>query len=546
MENHEGLSRPPEETSSPPPPPAEAPPPERPLTGREWLGNNSSYLIVLALLVAVLIFKPLFLVVGVGLSLLIFIHELGHFLVAKWCDVHVEAFSIGFGPALPGCSFRRGETLYKIALIPLGGYVKMVGEGPETEEEDDDPRSFKNKPVWQRMAIISAGVTMNLLLGCVCFVVAYLHGVKQQPAVIGLVDAGSPAWQDGVPSGVVIERIGGAMHPYFEDLRPEVMLSRKGEELPLWYRSPVPGRPVQEWPLKESTIEPRREANSTHPVIGVSPPPELELLPVKVKDQVQAPVILDSAAAHADPPFQWGDTIVATTDPDHPDQVAELPWDTREESTQPHSRDYFEFHRRMQLLEGKPVTIRVQRQPAKEGETPETADLQVPGAFHSVFKGLRMRMGWVSAIRQGSPAQTAGVRVGDILKKVEVTGADGKVLAFEEEKVDPLRLPYELRKWAAGKPTDMQVTLTVLRPNQPEPTQLKPVAWDPAWEFDQEVPASLTSPLAIPGLGLAYQVETTVVDADPASGLQKDDIIQEVSFRDPPKVKGKEGTWSDP
>src|SRR5205807_4025337 len=104
-----------------------------------------------------------------GLGFVIFVHELGHFLLAKWCDVHVETFSIGFGPALPGGSFRRGETTYMIALFPLGGYVKMVGEGPDTDDNEDDPRSFKNKPVWQRMAIISAGVTMNLLLGCACF-----------------------------------------------------------------------------------------------------------------------------------------------------------------------------------------------------------------------------------------------------------------------------------------------------------------------------------------------------------------------------------------
>src|SRR5579859_1038345 len=67
--------------------------------------------------------------VVIGLGLVIFIHELGHFLAAKWCDVHVKTFSIGFGPSVPFCSYRWGETTYMLGIIPLGGYVSMVGEG---------------------------------------------------------------------------------------------------------------------------------------------------------------------------------------------------------------------------------------------------------------------------------------------------------------------------------------------------------------------------------------------------------------------------------
>ena len=67
--------------------------------------------------------------VMIGLGLVIFIHELGHFLAAKWCDVHVRTFSIGFGPAVPFCSYKWGETTYMVGIIPLGGYVSMVGEG---------------------------------------------------------------------------------------------------------------------------------------------------------------------------------------------------------------------------------------------------------------------------------------------------------------------------------------------------------------------------------------------------------------------------------
>src|SRR5436190_7191975 len=130
-----------------------------------------------------------------GLGFVIFVHELGHFLLAKWCDVHVQTFSIGFGPALPGCSFIRGETTYKIAVLPLGGYVNMVGEGPEADEDENYPRSFKNKTVWQRMLIISAGVIMNVIFGAIAFVIVYLsRGVERPTAVVWTTEAGSAAW----------------------------------------------------------------------------------------------------------------------------------------------------------------------------------------------------------------------------------------------------------------------------------------------------------------------------------------------------------------
>ena len=202
-------------------PAPEAPPP--PLTPVAWLMQNGPFLLVVVVGLAVAYHRwglePIYLgaKVAVGLGLVIFIHELGHFLAAKWCDVHVTTFSIGFGPALPGCSFQRGETTYKIAALPLGGYVNMVGEGPEAEEDENYPRSFKNKSVGQRMLIISAGVIMNVLLGCVCFVLVYrLHGVDQQPAVVWMTDAGSRAWQAGVRTdGWAIVRIDNKDKPWF-------------------------------------------------------------------------------------------------------------------------------------------------------------------------------------------------------------------------------------------------------------------------------------------------------------------------------------------
>ena len=104
---------------------------------------------------------------AIGLGFVIFVHELGHFAVAKWCGVRVERFSIGFGPVI--WSYIKGETEYALSLIPIGGYVKMLGQDDAdptqmtNEQVTKDPRSFMAKSVPQRMAIISAGVIMNLL-----------------------------------------------------------------------------------------------------------------------------------------------------------------------------------------------------------------------------------------------------------------------------------------------------------------------------------------------------------------------------------------------
>ncbi|MHC4862138.1 MAG: site-2 protease family protein, partial [Planctomycetota bacterium] len=132
-------------------------------------------------------------VVIVGIGLLIFVHELGHFLVAKWNKVRVEAFSLGFGPVLWG--FWKGETHYRLSLVPLGGYVKMAGgDAPTADYESDDPGEFPNKSVPVRIAVYSAGVIMNAITGIVLFIAAFNIGVPLPAPVAGIVQPGSPAW----------------------------------------------------------------------------------------------------------------------------------------------------------------------------------------------------------------------------------------------------------------------------------------------------------------------------------------------------------------
>ncbi len=107
------------------------------------------------------------------LGVLVFVHELGHFLVARWHGVRVLTFSLGFGPKL--FSFRKGDTEYALSLIPLGGYVKMAGENPE-----DNPQGaadeFMSKNKWQRFQILFAGPAMNMILAVLLLALVLMQG----------------------------------------------------------------------------------------------------------------------------------------------------------------------------------------------------------------------------------------------------------------------------------------------------------------------------------------------------------------------------------
>ena len=149
------------------------------------------------------------------LGVLIFIHELGHYIMAKRIGVRVLKFSLGFGPRLIG--FRRGDTEYCISAVPLGGYVKMAGENP------DDPRSgsddeFLSKSKWQRFQVLAMGPAMNILLAIIVMTVVLMQGAEvpayeDQPPVVGGVVPGSPAVQAGLQPGDRIVSAGGRETP---------------------------------------------------------------------------------------------------------------------------------------------------------------------------------------------------------------------------------------------------------------------------------------------------------------------------------------------
>ncbi|MDI9570264.1 MAG: RIP metalloprotease RseP [Pseudomonadota bacterium] len=146
--------------------------------------------------------------VVVLLGILIFVHELGHFLMAKYFDVGVQKFSLGFGRKLIGK--KVGETEYLLSLVPLGGYVKLLGDGEGEElSPEEERRSFNRQSVWKRIAIVFAGPLFNFMLAILIFAGVHMYGAPALNTVVGDVQEGSAAYEAGMMSGDVIQSIDG-------------------------------------------------------------------------------------------------------------------------------------------------------------------------------------------------------------------------------------------------------------------------------------------------------------------------------------------------
>ena len=161
------------------------------------------------------------------LGVLIFIHELGHFLVAKWLGIKVERFSLGFGPII--YRWGNGETEYALSSIPLGGYVKMYGENPgEITDAALEKRSFSARPAWQRTLVVAAGPLMNFLLA---FFVFAMLGMPNLLPVVGNLTEGFPAQSAGIQVGDRLLSVGGEAVDSWETMAEAIAKAEPGLEI---------------------------------------------------------------------------------------------------------------------------------------------------------------------------------------------------------------------------------------------------------------------------------------------------------------------------
>lgn len=462
-----------------------------------------------------------------GLGFLIFVHELGHFLVAKACGVKCEKFYVGFDPPfryLPSALWKKkwGETEYGIGIIPLGGYVKMLGQddnpgnaareaerirlakeaGEMDASEADyvlDPRSYPAKSVPQRMAIISAGVIMNILFAVILATIAYKMGVNYIPCNIGTTMPGDPAWNAGLGPGDKIVQLGESEgtneHLSFtQDLRFAVAATNGEKDLAMKVRRP--SGDVETVIIKPSSS--LKEETGGLPTIGVYAARTRKVSSVNAVADLNARILgndPDTSSVVDASKLSPGDEVVAI-----------------EAGSQAYALDddnAYKLDAILALHSDDELVFDV-RNAVEGSELPAERKVTV-APFPMRELGITMEPGPVASIQPGSPAQVAGLEVGDTVVAVAGTAV-----------LDPLRMDTYLLPYV-GQPT----VLSVRRGEQDIEISVTPVP--PAFSNLNTFP---DGPISAETIGAAFtisdQIQTTRENL--SDSIQPGDTIEKASF----------------
>ena len=457
--------------------------------------------------------------VAAGLGFVIFVHELGHFAVAKLCGVRCDKFFVGFDIGGYKLSRKWGETEYGIGILPLGGYVKMFGQddnaaniaeeleeakalegspdakaivGPDGETRWVHRRSYLAKSVPQRMAIISAGVIMNVIFAFVFAWIAFGIGVPETPAVLGRATPGSPTWKADLRTGDRLVSINGVENPTYKQLVEQVILGDMQAGIDCVVDRPGEG-------TFELNIKPEQDGPA--PRIGFGPASRPRL----AKEDAVLP---NAPASKLTEGFQDGDQI-AEINGVAIDGFAELA--SALVSQKSEALEYT-------VIRGGKTPVGNPFGPVSGGEK---VSLTVE-ANRMERIGIVPTLGPIDSIQSNSPAEAAGLKPGDQI--IALGGVAIGSAPEGEESIDPVVLEDRLRVSAANGES---VTLTITRSGEASPVELevtpRPVTWQTAW-------ADLNAPAAFDSIGVACElraeVQTVVVDSPAAkAGIKPGDKI---------------------
>jgi regulator of sigma E protease len=379
------------------------------------------------------------------LGLLIFVHEMGHFLVAKYYGVKVEVFSLGFGKKI--FSSKRGETEYCISLVPFGGYVKMYGDDPTADVPAElRNRSFLHKPVGQRIAVVLAGPLMNFFFAIVLFALIAVVGEDFAQPVVGSVKEGTQAYTAGFRAGDTVVSVDGIAVRSWEDIQEKV--EAKGDADRIEFQVQGRGESVTRDIRAETRVVPNKNVVSTKSVVG-------EVEGLTNRSIVAAIGIVDPQGIAAKAGMKTGDEIVSLNG------VAVENWDHLLFLVA--KGDTSQFKIGVQRI---PVGARLDEKKAAQIK-PENLDFEIALAKSSTdTKALLSAMGieradlYISAVVPDSAAGEAGLKAGDRLVSI-----NGKTL------VEWGDLAATVKQF---KPEDSALKLEILRDGKPISMQLSP------------------------------------------------------------------------